>query len=158
MINKPIPKFSLQSNEKRGHWFHFADNEGDQLTWKILTDKTQITRSSVTSAVMTSPNLRLNPPEGEDQPQFLSSEEFVYGRLHPDRSEELPPMIIFNLNDPLGKIFLLPVDENRERKHATSSEHVRNLHHTQASRGDLNSKLMEDNLMTLSPTTNSWST
>ena len=30
-----------QSNEKRGNWVGFADNEGDHLTWKILTDETQ---------------------------------------------------------------------------------------------------------------------
>ena len=40
------------------------------------------------SATKTSPNLRLNPPEGEEQPQDLRSEVFVYDRPHPDGSEE----------------------------------------------------------------------
>ena len=87
--NEPDHKFPSQSNEKRGHWVGFAENKGDQLTWKILTDETQQigTRSFVRSATKTSPNLRLNPPEGEDQPQDLTSDVFVYGRPHPDGSE-----------------------------------------------------------------------
>ena len=59
---------------------------GDQLTWKILTDETQqsIMRSSVRSATKTSPNLRVDPPQGEDQPQDLTSDMLVYGRHCPD--------------------------------------------------------------------------
>ena len=69
-------------SEKRGHWVGFADNQGDHLTWKILTDDTNtiIIRSAVRSATKTSPNLRLDPPKGEDQPQDLTSDVFVYGR------------------------------------------------------------------------------
>ena len=49
--NQPDHKFPSQSNEKRVHWAGFADNKGDQLTWRILTDDSQliITRSSVRS-------------------------------------------------------------------------------------------------------------
>ena len=67
-------RFPSQSNEIRGHWVGFADNKGDHLTWKILTDETQqiITRSTVRSANKTSPNLRLDPPKGEDQPSVCS--------------------------------------------------------------------------------------
>ena len=36
--NEPDHRFPSQSNEKRGHWVGFADNKGDHLTWKILTD------------------------------------------------------------------------------------------------------------------------
>ena len=39
----------------------------------------------------------MNPPEGEDQPQYLRSEVFVYGRHHLDGSEELHHMSIINL-------------------------------------------------------------
>ena len=84
-------KYPSQSNEKRGHWVGFEDNKSDQLTWKILnTDETQqiITRSCVRSATKTSLDLRLDPPEGEDQPLDLISDVFVYGKPHPDRSEE----------------------------------------------------------------------
>ena len=74
--NKSDHRFPSQSNEKRGHWVGFADNKGDHLTWKILTDEPQqiITRSAVRSANKTSPSLRLNPPKEEDQPQDLTSE------------------------------------------------------------------------------------
>ena len=64
--SEPDHRFSSQSNEKRGHWVGFAENKGDQLTWKILTDDTNtiIIRSAVRSATKTSPNLRLDPPQG----------------------------------------------------------------------------------------------
>ena len=41
------------------------------------------------STFKTSPYLRLNPPEGEDQPQDMRSEVFVYGRPHPDGEDQL---------------------------------------------------------------------
>ena len=99
--NEPDHKFPSQSNEKRGHWIGFADNKGDQLTWKILTDETHqiITRSTVRSDTKISPNLRLNPQEGEDQPQDLRSEVLVFGRPHPDGSEEPPHTSTINFYD-----------------------------------------------------------
>ena len=116
----------------------FADNKGDQLTWKILTDDTNtiIIRSAVRSATKTSPNLRLDPPKGEDQPQDLTSDVFVYGRPNPDGSDNTPPMSIINFDDLLGRTFLLPMDENGERKRATISEHVKDLRQEQISRED----------------------
>ena len=53
--NEPDHRFPSQSNEKRGHWVGFADNKGDHLTWKILTDDTStiIIRSAVRSATKT---------------------------------------------------------------------------------------------------------
>ena len=71
--NEPDHRFTSHSIGKSQHWAGFADSKGDQLTWKTLTDEIQhiITRSSVRSALKTSPNLSLNPPEGEDQPQEL---------------------------------------------------------------------------------------
>ena len=64
--NEPDHRFPSQSNEKRGHWVGFADNKGDHLTWKILTDDTNtiIIRSAVRSATKTSPNLRLDHQKG----------------------------------------------------------------------------------------------
>ena len=136
--NEPEHRFPSQSNEKRGHWVGFADNKGDHLTWKILTDDTNIiiTRSAVRSATKTSPNLRLDPPKGEDQPQDLTSDVFVYGRPNPDGSDQTPPMSIINFDDLLGRTFLLPMDENGERKRATISEHVKDLYQDQISRED----------------------
>ena len=53
--SEPDHRFPSQSNEKRGHWVGFAENKGDQLTWKILTDDTNtiIIRSAVRSATKT---------------------------------------------------------------------------------------------------------
>ena len=134
---EPDHRFPSQSNEKRGHWVGFADNKGDHLTWKILTDDTNtiIIRSAVRSATKTSPNLRLDPPEGED-PSDLTSDVFVYGRPNPDGSDHTPPMSIINFDDLLGRTFLLPMDENGERKRATISEHVKDLYQDQVSRED----------------------
>ena len=84
----------------------------------------------------TSPNLRLDPPKGEDQPQDLTSDVFVYGRPNPDGSDNTPPMSIINFDDLLGRTFLLPMDENGERKRATISEHVNDLCQEQVSRED----------------------
>ena len=105
---------------------------------EILTDDTNtiIIRSTVRSATKTSPNLRLDPPKGEDQPQDLTSDVLVYGRPNPDGSDNTPPMSIINFDDLLGRTFLLPMDENGERKRATISEHVKDLCQQQVSRED----------------------
>ena len=136
--SEPDHRFPSQSNEKRGHWVGFAHNKGDHLTWKILTDDTNtiIIRSAVRSATKTSPNLRLDPPKGEDQPQDLTSDVFVYGRPNPDGSDNTPPMSIINFDDLLWRTFLLPMDENGEKKRATISEHVNDLCQEQVSRED----------------------
>ena len=77
---------------------------------EILTDDTNtiIIRSAVRSATKTSPNLRLDPPKGEDQPQDLTSDVFVSGRPNPAGSDNTPPMSIINFDDLLGRTFLLP--------------------------------------------------
>ena len=105
---------------------------------EILTDDTNtiIIRSAVRSATKTSPNLRLDPPEEEDQPQDLTSDVFVYGRPNPDGSDNTPPMSIINFDDLLWRTFLLPMDENGDRKRATISEHVNDLCQEQVSRED----------------------
>ena len=45
-------------------------------------------------------------------------------------------MSIINFDDLLGRTFLLPMDENGERKRATISEHVKDLYQQQVSRED----------------------
>ena len=81
-------------------------------------------------------NLRLDPPQGEDQPQDLTYDVFIYGRSHPDRSEDIPPMSTINFDDLLRRTFLLPMDENGERKRATISDHVNTISQGQVSRED----------------------
>ena len=78
----------------------------------------------------------LDPLKGEDQPLDLRYEVFVYGRPHPDGSEEPPLMSTINFDDVSRRTFLLPMDENRERKRATISDHVHTLDQAQVSRED----------------------
>ena len=106
--------------------------------WKILTDETNqiITRSAVRSATKISSNLRLDPPQKEAQPQDLTSDVFLYGRSHPDGSENTPPMSVINFDDLLWRTFLLPMDENGERNRATISDHVNTMNQEQVSRED----------------------
>ena len=75
----------------------------------------------------------------------VTHDVFVYGRPNPDGSDNTPPMSIINFDDLLGRIFLLPMDENGERKRPTISEHVKDLYQQQVSREDqLRFKLMID--------------
>ena len=87
----------------------------------------------LSSTTRTSSNLKLDPPQGEDQPQDLTSDVFVCGT---DGSEDIPPMSTINFDDLLGRTFLLPMDENRERKRATSSDHINTISQDQVSRED----------------------
>ena len=82
----------------------------------------------------TSPNLRLDRPKGEDQPQDVTSDVFVYGRPNPAGSDNTSPMSIINFDDLLGRTLLLPMNENGER--ATISEHVKDFCQEQVSRED----------------------
>ena len=108
------------------------------ITNFLLTDETNqiIIRSAVRSATKTSPILRLDPPKGDDQPQDLTSDVFVYGRTHPDGSENTPPMSVINFDELLGRPFLLSMDENGEKKRATVSDHVHTINQDQISRED----------------------
>ena len=47
--SEPDLNFPSSSNEKKGYWVGFADNQGDRLTWRILTEDTQkiIIRSGI---------------------------------------------------------------------------------------------------------------
>ena len=61
---------------------------------------------------------------------------FVYHRPHPDGSEEPPHMTTINFDPLLGRTFLLPMDENGERKRAIISDHVHTHDQVQVSRED----------------------
>ena len=47
--SEPDLNFPSSSNEKKGYWVGFADNQGDRLTWRILNEDTQkiIIRSGI---------------------------------------------------------------------------------------------------------------
>ena len=60
----------------------------------------------------------------ETHPTGHKTSEVDWGGHDPNGSDNPPPMSIINLDDLLGRTFLLPMDENGERKRATISEHV----------------------------------
>ena len=61
----------------------------------------------------------------EKHPIGHKASEVDWGGHDPNGSDNPPPMPIINLDDLLASIFLLPMDENGERKRATISEHVK---------------------------------
>ena len=65
--SEPDLNFPSSSNEKKGYWVGFADNQGNCLNWRILTEDTHkiIIRSGVRSALRTTTNQHLASPSGE---------------------------------------------------------------------------------------------
>ena len=63
-------------------------------------------------------------------------QKLIGGGHDPNGSDNPPPMSTINLDDLLGRTFLLPMDENGERKRATISEHVKDLCQQQVSKED----------------------
>ena len=139
--SEPDLNFPSSSNEKKGYWVGFADNQGDSLPWRILTEDTQkiIIRSGIRSALRTTTNQRLASPSGEGTtlpfpipypPQFTNSlpldpldestpnfEQFVKSQSGEDEDN---PIHMANIDIPnlLGRSFLLPPQDNGERRMA----------------------------------------
>ena len=135
--SEPDLNFPSSSNEKKGYWVGFADNQGDSLTWRILTEDTQkiIIRSGVRSALRTTTNQRLASPSGEgttlpfpipysqsqnslpldpldaSTPNF---EHFVKSQTGEDEDNPIPTANI-DIPNLLGRSFLLPPEDNGER-------------------------------------------
>ena len=136
--SEPDLNFPSSSNEKKGYWVGFAENQGDSLTWRILTEDTQkiIIRSGVRSALRTTTNQRLASPSGEgttlpfpipysqqsqnylpldpldaSTPNF---EHFVQSQTGEDEDHPIP-MANIDIPNLLGRSFLLPPDDNGER-------------------------------------------
>ena len=129
--SEPDLNFPSSSNEKKGYWVGFADNQGDSLTWRILTEDTQkiIIRSNVRSALRTTTNQRLASPSGEGttlpfpipyhQPSQNSLrldpldastpnfEQFVKSQSGEDEDNPIP-MANIDIPNLLGRSFLLP--------------------------------------------------
>ena len=63
--------------------------------------------------------------QGHEKHPGHKTSEVDWGGHDPNGPDNPPPMYIINLDDLLGSIFLLPMDENGERKRATISEHVK---------------------------------
>ena len=138
-IESSEPDFHLpsSSNEKKGYWVGFADNPGDRLTWRILTEDTQkiIICSGIQSALRTTTNQCLASPSGEGTtlpssipyPQQSKNslpldpfdestpnfEQFVNCQSGEDEDN---PIHMANIDIPnlLGRSFLLPPEDNGE--------------------------------------------
>ena len=65
--SEPDLNFPSSSNEKKGYWVGFADNQGDSLTWRIITEDTHkiIICSGIRSVLRTTTIQRLASPSGE---------------------------------------------------------------------------------------------
>ena len=72
----------------------------------------------------------------EKHPTGHKTSEVDWGGHDPSGSDNPPLISIINLDDLLGSIFLLPMDENGERKRATIYENVKDLCQQQVSRED----------------------
>ena len=129
--SEPYLIFPSSSNENKGYWVSFADNQGDRLTWRILTEDTQkiIICSGVRSALRTTTNQYLASPSGEGTtlpflipyPQQSTNslpldpldestpnvEQFVKSQSGEDEDN---PIHMANIDIPnlLGRSFLLP--------------------------------------------------
>ena len=135
--SEPDLNFPSSSNEKKGYWVGFADNQGDSLTWRIPTEDTQkiIICSGVRSALRTTTNQRLASPSGEgttlpfpipysqqsqnslpldpldaSTPNF---EHFVKSQTGEDEDNPIP-MANIDIPNLLGRSFLLPPEDNGE--------------------------------------------
>ena len=139
--SEPDLNFPSSSNEKKGYWVGFADNQGDSLTWRILTEDTQkiIIRSGVRSALRTTTNQRLASPSGEGTtlpfpipyPQQSQNslpldpldastpnfEQIVKSQTGEDEDNPIP-MANIDIPNLLGRSFLLPPEDNGERHKA----------------------------------------
>ena len=136
--SEPDLNFPSSSNEKNGYWVSFADNQGDCLIWRILTEDTQkiIIHSGIRSVLRTTTNHRLASPSGEGTtlpfpipyPQQSTNslpldpfdestpnfEQFVNSQSGEDEDN---PIHMANIDIPnlLGRSFLLPPEDNGER-------------------------------------------
>ena len=135
--SEPDLNFPSLSNEKKGYWVGFADNQGDSLTCRILTEDPHkiIIRSGIRSALRTTTNQRHASPSGEGTtlpfpipyPQKSTNsmpldpldasapnfEQFVKSQSGEDEDNPIP-MANLDIPNLLGRIFLLPPEDNGE--------------------------------------------
>ena len=125
----------------QGHETHPSRHKTSEVDWGGHDPNPNHVNDSLLSEV----DWGAHKPDADDpeqltgesiQPQDLTSDVFVYGRPNRDGSDNTSPMSIIIFDDLLGRTFLLPMDENGERKRATISEHVHDLCQEQVSRED----------------------
>ena len=136
--SEPDLNFPSSSNEKKGYWVGFADNQGDSFTWRILTEDTKkiIICSGIRSALRTTTNQHLASPSGEGttlpfpipypqqsenslplDPLDASTPNFEQFVKSQSGEDEDNPIHMVNIDIPnlLGRSFLLPPEDNVER-------------------------------------------
>ena len=136
--SEPDFHFPSSSNEKKGYWVGFANNQGDHLTWSILTEDTHkiIICSGIQSALSTTTNQCLASPSGEGttlpfpipypqqsknslplDPFDASTANFEQFVKSQSGADEDNPIHMANIDIPnlLGGSFLLPPEDNGER-------------------------------------------
>ena len=140
--------FPSESEERAGYWVGFGEHCGDAMTHKILDYDTQkiIYRSAVRPKKSSTPNHRLAPHGGEvsassdpsdgkissgsplGSPEGSSPEQKAPKVLIRSRVEGNPsgskPMPTFDPSDLIGRTFLLPPEENLERRRAKVTRQV----------------------------------
>ena len=140
--------FPSESDDRAGYWVGFGEHCGDAMTHKLLDHDNQkiIYRSAVRPKKSSTPNHRLAPHRGEVSASSEPSEDKISSGSplrHPEgsppnhkpltvlirsRDEENPsgskPMHTFDPSDLIGRPFLLPPEENRERHRAKITRHV----------------------------------
>ena len=108
-------KFTSQSPEKKGRWVGIAENVGDALTYKIITDDTNelIYRSAIRSALTTKVNKRLDPPSSGEEKKNKPIKEYVKSKyVKKDEVESRAPTIEPKDYDSLiGRTYLTDRDE-----------------------------------------------
>ena len=136
--SEPDLNFPSSSNEKKAYWVGFADNQGDSLTWRVLTEDTHkiIVCSGIRSALRITTNQHLASPSGEGTtlpfpipyPQQSTNslpldpldastpnfEQFVNSQSSEDEDNPIP-MANIDIPNLLGRSFLLPPEDNGER-------------------------------------------
>ena len=136
--SEPDLNFPSSSNEKKGYLVGFAANQGDSLTWRILTEDTHktIIPSGVRVALRTTTNQCLGSPSGEGTtlpfpipyPQQSTNslpldpldastpnfEHFVKSQSGEDEDNPIP-MANIDIPNLLRISFLLPPEDNGER-------------------------------------------
>ena len=135
---EPDLNFPSSSNEKKGYWVGFADNQGDSFTWRILTEDTHkiIICSGIHSALRATTDQHLASPSGEGttlpfpipypqqsknslplDPLDASTPNFEQFVKSQSGEDEDNPIHMANIDIPnlLGRSFLLPPEDNGER-------------------------------------------
>jgi hypothetical protein len=106
-------KFPSESTEKSGRWVGIAENVGDALTYKILTDDTQkiIYRSAVRARNdKDEPNNRLEPFGGNESEKPIKA--VIMSRELPLPDVRSP---MFTPDDLVGRTFLKQPEEDGQR-------------------------------------------